>query len=368
MSDTQVSESSSVMESPQMDSVIENDGGFFADESVSDAELMGGENNLTSGEENNLTTSGDGIKNSEDYSSTSEESSGTDGSSGDLEKKDSRGDDSKDGDDEQLKSNFKPPKGFVPYQALSEERKARQAAARENIILKQQILENRNNDTGYDYSGLSSDFQFKSDEELEELMEVDPASALKYVRQEQVAFSLQKQMMEDDQKREEIERELVDNGQFLIDSAWEDIKESVPDLFSENREQVTKDLCTFASQYGGLSAQSLSVLTDPSTVLVLADGSRHVLGSMAADLTRFIHNTHITINNSSPDEIRMQAEKELKPKIAHELMSKFTSPEDSFKSLDSLPGNVQEMQNGIFSEDDWSRLSPEEQDKLLRGQ
>lgn len=332
-----------------------NDSAFFDDENIAENDLMGFEDDSSS--------EGDTEGNTEPKQSTSE-NTGTDGSldnssegkeNQDAGKEGTEKEGEKAGDQEE----GKPPKGFVPHQALNQERVRRQELSRENAELKARLLEQEQ----AKMKDLPQDFQFKSEEELAELMEEDPVEALVYIRQEQKALLAKSQS----EKTQQLESELKAETEYLVNSAWEDMRESIPELFDEKTSaDFNSKLTDHAIKSGGFKKYDLSLLTSPATKVLTPDGRIQVLGPAAANITKLISNSY---KSSSSDNIRQEIESQLREEITKDLISKFKSSggKFDFKTLEQAPSRGKKDFSTPVHEDDWMELSDDEEERLLMG-
>lgn len=329
-----------------------NESAFFEDENISEDELMGTEETSESD-----SSKEESEENSESEQSASEENAGTDDSS---DKEDSEETNQEEENEEVNKEGDedKPPKGFVPHQALNQERVRRQELARENADLKARLLEQEQ----AKLKDLPKEFEFKSEEELAELMEEDPTAALAYIRQEQKAFFARNQS----DRAQQIESELKVETEYLVNSAWEDMQESIPELFDpKSSNDYNNKLTDFAVKNGGFKKTDLALLTNPETRFLTPDGQVQIFGPIAAGITKMINNS---FKASDSTDLRKEIETELRQQITQDLISKFKSSGGSpdFKSLEQAPSRGKEVSSAPASEDDWMSLSDEEEERLLR--
>lgn len=290
---------------------------------------------------------------------------------------------------EETKEKGKPPEGYVPHQALKEEREIRQNLQRELRALRDEITDLKQSrfagqPTGEEgqeakESDVPEEFkEFKplSEEEFEELLEDDPAEALKYQRKEDRYNKWQTEKA----RQEQTYKERAKEEKRIIDEAFEEMANEVPGLFDEDK-GVSKKLSEFAGEKG-LEQHFLAALTDPET-LILPPGMNQplLLGKGASQVVKFIHQMHEGFSEVDEKALTDKITAELTPKIEarmkKELLEKFKrnqSGEDEYKSLDEIPASDESGADGkvfgnrMLSEAELARLTPEQQEKYLRGE
>jgi len=326
---------------------------FFTDEGVTEAELMGSnpEEEAKTGEETGKAETGD-----EKAGSEGEETAKTEEDADKAKGDDSGQDDdaatakpTEEGADDAVTK--KPPEGFVPYQALSEERTKRQALAQQlaDLQAENESLKSKTGD-----AEKAEEFKVLSDDEFDELLEEDPQEAIRY------QHKLQTYQREQGNKaaQEDIENEQINVAASMI-------QQIVPGIYDEGS-KAGEELGDFAVEHG-LDPHFLTLLTDPRTKVMAAGSKGAVLmGEGAASVVSLLHNLRTRL--SDPDAQREAIKESLREEITAELMKKFKGGSASPGVLD-VPGDSGSIPNSgqMLSEEEFGRLPEAEQEKLLAG-
>ena len=348
---------------------------FFVDEQVSEAELMGmeGEGGEKAGGEGGKEPAvkegdGDGEKPSgqkDDDAAKAQPKEGADQDTDAAGKKEGDGDNADaegkkkegEGDDGQKK----PPEGYVPYQALSEERGKRQALSQKLADLQADYddLKARVGDvsgTGEGEEG--GEFKVLSDTEFESLLEDDPQAAIRY--QHKLARYQREQMTLSRRKADE---------QALISAAAGRIQQIIPGIYDEGS-NAGEELGNFAVEHG-LDPHFLTLLTDPRTKIIAPDSKGAVLlGEGAASVVSLLASLRGKLSESDPKVIEEKAREALREEITAEVMKKLKGGENQpSRGVLDVPGDAGDAPstNRVMSEEEFAKLPAAEQERLLMG-
>lgn len=289
--------------------------------------------------------------------------------------------DQEDDTEEDVEDKGKPPKGYVPHQALAKERTAKkeeragrlQAEERLAALEKENAALKANRQEG-DKEGVDSreaqfkDFKILSRDDFKALQEDDPIAAQDYLynlneyrsyQEEQKAAETAKQQSEQTQKA-------------IIETAQEDMREAAPDLFLEDGTisgEREDELIAFAEE-NGLDGYSLAVLTDPKTEITIpGDPNRYLLGSAAAGLLKMVVNTQKTLASIDPNALKATAKKEAESEVTREITSKITKSGGDIRSIgDAAPSGGENLDlHKPMTEREWAKLPPEERRRRMGG-
>jgi hypothetical protein len=248
----------------------------------------------------------------------------------------------------------KPPKGFVPIQAVQEVRS-------ENRYLKDQIkaLEEKFDKFTTQQQDLKPPeniFKVLSKEEFLELTEENPREAMAYMLDLQEHKDKQYQQLQQQQMHEQ---ELAKTNQLFSESA-DLIEQAAPGIFDEGS-KIQEEISNYAESIG--FSDDLFFLTNPETRVILPGEQKPVfLGKQAAKVFKVI----VDLRNSAADKeakIRRQVEKELLTKFKKSKTDNFTSLSDIPSNDDEKPKNTQRL----LTEKETSRLSAKELEIYLSG-
>jgi len=286
----------------------------------------------------------------------------------------SKADDDKSGKGDD-KSGDKPPKGFVPTQALHEVRG-------ENRYLKEQVaimqaklekLPTKVEDTKpKELKKPEAGFDILSDSDFEKLTDDDPSSALKYTvklakHNEALAeyTAAVKQQETDKANAESTKLALAE----MFTATNEAMEKHVPGLF-DKESTAQADLVKFADSVG--FTKDLFYLTDPSTQIILPGETDPLyLGEQAADVVKILTTVRKTIEDAAvepPDLEKIKAD--LTKEIEAELIKKFKNSSDkSFTSLKEIPDsdNAPEFSDKVLTDAQFEKLSTKEKEAYLSG-
>lgn len=266
------------------------------------------------------------------------------------------------------KDPVKPPPGFVPHQALHEERLMRRelAAEVERLRRENDLLSALPKDAPPDSP---SDFKVLTEEEENILMSEDVVAYNKYardLRKHQDAQSLK--------VRQEAHEKSV------TDTSYRQMAAAVPGLFDEASD-INAKLTDFAAQ-NGIVPEVLSVLTNPKVKLMIPGRATPVLlGPATAAIVDFIHKSYqrSSAPSTDPASLRQSIEAELRTSLTDEitkkvtaditkqLTDKFKTNPSGFRSIGDTPGSGDIPKTGSFSEADFRRMTPEQQRMALGG-
>lgn len=277
---------------------------------------------------------------------------------------------------EETKEAMKPPPGTVPLPALHEERGKRKAAdarayAAENKVheLEAQIAALQQGKPAEEQrkpeerppekeDELPHDFRVLSAKEYRDLAENDLVEAQIYLHN---LNRFQKQ--EERKQKEEHQRKLAqEQTQALIQKRYTEMEQAVPGIFAEDGD-VNKALTKFAAD-NGMDETFVSVLTDPTTRIVGEDGRVVLLGKGAVQMLTLLNNA---FKAAKPDATK---EDLLKAQGAAELLGKIQNTTTGYRNIGGTPpggSSVPNDPNRIVTEAEMARMSPEEQERYLRG-
>jgi hypothetical protein len=321
-------------------------GGLFDDESpVSEEELMSEDEEEVGDDHDSEESSEHGEVSDSEDSKDGEESSGEEET------------------ESQPKDDKKPPAGFVPHQALKEERIKRQELASEVERLRAEIesvkslrSEPREEKTKAD------EFKVLSDEEFDELVEESPQDAVRYQR------ALSK--YEKELSRQEAEKfsraETEKRNALSVERAVERVREKIPALYEEGSDHGEK-LRDFAIK-NGLSPEAIDRLANPRTMIITPGSNTPV--PLGEDAASFVEMINSVFNGSNPEKLKADLEatirKEVTDSVTKELMAKLNKNPAAFRDIGDSPGSSDKpTRNKEYTEDEFMRLSKKEQDAYL---
>jgi hypothetical protein len=255
----------------------------------------------------------------------------------------------------------KPPAGFVPHQALKEERAMRQKLQEELDALRSKVTtsstplnpsENETSKQILKSLNLPDDFKVLTEDEEDAMMEEDLFAYQKYQR------NLRKydRAVSEQASKQEVVKEITTRAEAIVEGALKRMETAIPGLHEPDSE-INKNLTTFATTHG-FDQDYLNAMTDPKTLILPAGAKNPIyLGDGAASLVEFIHNVF-----KSQDQTINRAQME------KEMMKKFKSPAINIthKSLGDAPGSM-DIDKTTFGEKDFAKLSEEDQRRALGG-
>lgn len=265
----------------------------------------------------------------------------------------------------------KPPEGYVPSQALREERLKRQSEQRQREILLsenkrliseieqlrqqgQPATQRPGNET---ITEEKDEFKVLTDEEFDSLLEEDNAAATRYLR----ALSKHKDQ-ENQRERERGQQEQQKQGMMtIIQNAMEQIEKAIPGIYDEENDINTR-LIDYAETHG-MDVDYLMMLTNPATKIVTPDGkATYLMGRGAATLMQMLHSAY---------QDRQNIEKTLREAVTNEvtaeLMKKFKDTGGGGGLGDLSRTGSEEISGGALTEADFARMTPEQVRKALGG-
>lgn len=267
------------------------------------------------------------------------------------------------------KEAVKPPAGYVPLAALHEERGKRQAMSSRIQELEATVASLKNEKPPEQTrqteerppekeEELPHDFRVLTAKEYRDLAENDLVEAQIYLHN---LNRFQKQ--EERKQKEEHQRKLAqEQTQALIQKRYTEMEQAVPGIFAEDGD-VNKALTRFAAD-NGMDETFISVLTDPTTRIVGEDGRVVLLGKGAVQMLTLLNNA---FKAAKPDATK---EDLLKAQGAAELLGKIHNTTTGYRNIGGTPpggSSVPNDPNRIVTEAEMARMSPEEQERYLRG-
>uniref|UniRef100_A0A6M3LAI0 Uncharacterized protein n=1 Tax=viral metagenome TaxID=1070528 RepID=A0A6M3LAI0_9ZZZZ len=352
---------------------------LFGDEVISEAQLQGedeqkpDESSKETSPEDKAAAPGpaeDGKKTAE-----TEKKDETKPSEGDAKKAETKEEATKKADEE--KAPQKPPKGYVPHQALQEAREVNRELSATIREMRQEVNELKtlmkrppedrrtrkeisvldDEDEGEPGTSAGEEFtKLLTQAEYRELTELDPPKALRYLDWKQ-----------DHQQELNARKREATEDEETVKQAWQGMEEEVPGLFDETK-TVRKELSMFAKE-NGFDGRYLEVLTNPET-LVIAPGMKKpvVLGHGATALVRLIHRVRASVT-SKTDEValRKAIEAELTPRLTKEITDKFTGRKSTVRSIADIPGSEEHPTMKAFNEREYANMNEEERERALGG-
>lgn len=296
------------------------------------------------------------------------------------EKKDDEKQDTKEKDDKDPASEEKPekpPAGFVPQEALHEERsklKSVRAELEQSVAeVKRLSAELKTVTTRKPDDKEAEEFKdFKplSTAEFNELVDEDPDAAQKYTYQHQ-RYS---EYLKSKQEGERAEIEAKRSEENIINSAGARIDEMLPGVF-KGENDLAKKLGEFATE-NGVSPPVVDILTNPKTKVITDDGRHLLLGHGAAELVGLLKSAFEKVSavpdeNSLREKIIEEVTPEIEARLQKELIAKLQNDPSGFVSLDDAPGSDKRESKpsvtGIMTESDYARMSESERQAMLGG-
>lgn len=274
------------------------------------------------------------------------------------------------------KESQKPPAGYVPLQALHEERGRRQQQAEELKYLREEIerlkvakpepqeerkaakipedLVEEVNDFAKsypEYAEMIREGSKEGDRLRQRLSEYGPAVAFDLA--ENIAFrrEVSSSREQEGKQREEMERRVT------YEKCTGRIQQAIPEFYSEDG-KVVQEIVNFANKQG-IDQQTLAALSNPYTEMVV-DGEKVVLGERAADFTIMLHNLMQSERGASPETISKKVEEEAKKKTAETVGKKFKEKTSDYRSLGDAARQPGDTKVEDMSPTQWHRLSDEE--------
>ncbi|MFR6519114.1 MAG: hypothetical protein ACLUPV_07740 [Bilophila wadsworthia] len=130
--------------------------------------------------------------------------------------------------------------------------------------------------------------------------------------------------------------------------------------------QQAKELIGYLQNEAGLTPDTITLLTSPNTIVIdPRTGRQSYLGGRALEVVGLFKDAHTLAAASSPERIRESIEAEVTKKV----MQKINGEQAAFRELGDVPGHGDAPVGNIpATEDEFARLSPEQQERLLRGE
>lgn len=273
--------------------------------------------------------------------------------------------------EEKSQDQGKPPKGFVPHQALAEERHRRQKLGEQVASLTQQVADLQAKVAGKKSDdAVDSDFKVLSEEEFEQLAADDPVEAVKYDR---------KLRRYEEQRRVNQQVEVATKA--AVTEGVARIREVIPGVF-DPESGVAKALTDFAAE-NGLDGQTLDLVTDPATRIEVKtkDGRKIMvpLGMGAAAVSEMIYKSYTALKSFNKEAaektLRETLQKEYdakletaKKELAAEIVKKIRTDPDAYRDVTLIPGAAPTPDKGGYvSEKQMRAMTPEQQRAFLGG-
>lgn len=261
----------------------------------------------------------------------------------------------------------KPPKGFVPIQALHQERGQRQVLSQEVSQLRAELEAFKTAKKAVEAThGAPKDveeFKVLSEQEFNELLEEDPVEAIKYDRKFRAYEARQAEQAKAKQ-----------SDQAMIDQSMGMMAEAVPGLYDQDSD-VNQRLSEFAVENGFTDLDGLALVTDPRTRVLPANGGNpKPLGQAAASLVLMLNNLFQEASkppDKGAQDAQTKLEQRIREQVTQELLSKIKQPAGTeHRSLGDVPGDAGADASAlekVLSETEFSRLSEADQRRLLGG-
>lgn len=257
----------------------------------------------------------------------------------------------------------KPPAGYVPHEALKQERQKAQSLKAELKAMQAQLDKLTKPVEGDKFK----DFKPLSVDEFKQLQEDSPDEASVYLYE-------YNQYMESRANKAEVEesaRQAESAIKELVIDGSQEIERIFPGFHEGKNDEAVQ-----VAQYGvdkGLNPDLLFDLTNPGTKIVTHDGTQYILGRGAADIARFIKSYRDTATSLNETELRKKVEAELRQSIESDAKKQVIDKlkfDDGYKSLDSATTTSDKsikQRSGTVTESEFARMSPAEQAALLGG-
>ena len=275
--------------------------------------------------------------------------------------------------DDGAKAN-RPPKGFVPHEALQEERAKRKAAQRQLEELQKRLEAGREQEAGEASVALPED----TSEEVRDFVRKYPKYAPLILENSPDGARLRDKLdtygedeAADFARTLRVERELDAKKQRSeaeknMDFAMSCVRE-MDRLFDGGLQgKEATDLVAHLQQ-AGLEPDTITLLTSPNTEIIdPRNGKRMPLGSRVLELVGYFRDAFRMQQASDPEAMKAAIRKEVETEVGRTMMEKIRSG-TSFRDIGTAPG-TEETPAGIpVTEEAFARLSPAEQERLLMG-
>ena len=223
----------------------------------------------------------------------------------------------------------KPPKGFVPLQALQQERTQRQTLSTKVQQLEAQLAAAKDKADGVKPADTTTDdFTVLSEEEFNSLVEEDPVEAIKYDRKLRAYEHTQAQ-----------KAEAAKSEQDIVDRSIGMMSEAVPGLYDQDND-ANEQISAFATEKGFVDMDGLSLITDPRTrIIPVGGGKPRLLGETAAHLVTMLGNLFQESKNGKPIDNTAAVTEKVKAEVTKDLLSKLKQSQSGHMSLGDVPGD-----------------------------
>lgn len=275
------------------------------------------------------------------------------------------------------KTDGKPPKGYVPTQALQEERRFRQDGDKKIADLqaelsktKELLAGRKEGDPPIDLDNPFRDFKVLSAEEEAELKN----SPVDYVDYMDKKGKFEKYQEEENTRIESNKQE----ASRIIGASMNTIESEIPGFYT--KPELREQAATFAAD-NGLPLESLLIVSNPGVQLYDPEVEGTViLGDVAADVMTFINRTQGKIaeleKRAPADEATLT--KDIETRLRKELTEEFAghfknaTSESEFRSLAEVTEADSSKPDGkkpgfrVLSEDELGKLSAEQREAYMR--
>ena len=273
----------------------------------------------------------------------------------------------------------KPPPGYVPQEALFEERGKRQTADRTIEDLQGQIgLLGKQLEEAKKSAPRKDGFVKLSDEEIEELMEDDPDEVKRYYIKLDRAEKEDRDAKEESDQVTARQRAVLEEDGKRIEKAYARVNKEVPNLYNQEDRSVGEGLSKFLRD-NGFESNMLGIMTDPKTLIKgQKDDHPTALGEGAADFLVFVNNAHQLVSSTSKPTDEKELRAEITKTVRAELQAEFDgnvkefnqklkdSAGDNFKGLGELPSASGDVKSFDLSETDLMKMDEKDTDDWLR--
>lgn len=278
----------------------------------------------------------------------------------------------------------KPPKGYVPHKALAEERAKRKAAQERLTQLESQLAEaKRVNQPVKPRTDIEAPKDLELSEDVLAFAEENPQfKELIYenskdgrILRDKIesygdddAYAFARTVMIDRNIVASRKQQSVQADSSFINSCVHEME----NMFEGGLQgDAAKELVVYLQNEAGLSPDTVTLLTSPNTIITdPRTGKQSFLGVRALELVGAFKEAHTLAKEKDPATIREKLRAELEPEITKQVLSKVNgSKTDSFRDLGNVSANAAERVGRLpTSEEDFAKLSFEQQEKLLMGE
>jgi hypothetical protein len=252
----------------------------------------------------------------------------------------------------------KPPIGFVPKEALKEERTRRQALQSEIADLKAKVEELARAKEAPPVPDEFDEFKVLTQEEYENLVDDDIVEAQKYLHklnryEKRQAEKYQQKATEAQHKKYYID---------MLQDTKKSMEDAIPGLFDED-DPINDNLVSFAKEHG-MDDGYLYLLSNPATRIVDTEGRTYYMGQGSVGILKMIYNLYNKTSNIEP-----ALRKKLTDELSVELAKKIKNGGSTYTSIGDLQkaGTDDFDVSKTLSESELSKMSPEKRRKYLGG-